>query len=350
MPNRADRRRTHERRTALIALAVAIVLMAGVAAGVYGYYAWATGASGPRRPVAVRVEQGMTGADVADLLAKDHVVRSSFAFRWFARVRGYSAGFTAGIYRLTTNMTVADALEVLLKGPAAPLVDGIKILIPEGLTLRQIAARVGAAVGSSPKEILAAGRSGKLALPPYLPNGTHTVEGFLFPNTYFLPRHMKPHAVITYLLDQFGQQVRSLPWGNAKKLGLTPYQVVIEASLIEREAAFPRDRVRVARVLDNRLKARMPLEIDATVEYALGTWKPVLTAADYKIKSRYNTYLYPGLPPTPIASPGLAALRAALEPAPGNWLYYLVTSKDGHESFTASYSQFLQWRAQQAAG
>src|SRR5439155_12337626 len=114
------------------------------------------------------------------------------------------------------------------------------------------------------------------------------------------------------------------------------YEVVVVASMIEREAKFEEDRGKIATVMYNRLAKGMPLQIDATVEYALGTYKTRLTFDDLKVQSPYNTYLHKGLPPTPIASPGLASIEAALSPAKGSWLYYVVCDSQGHHAFTSS--------------
>jgi UPF0755 protein len=181
---------------------------------------------------------------------------------------------------------------------------------------------------------------------PYLPQEGETLEGFLFPNTYDFLKDSGARDVVSRQLAEFQTETASLPWENAKSLGVSQYEVVIIASMIEREARFPGDRAKVSRVIYNRLERGMRLQIDATVQYALGQNKPVLTYQDLRVQSAYNTYLHSGLPPTPIASPSLASLRAALEPAQGPWLYYLVVDSAGHEFFTSSYQDFLKKKAQ----
>ncbi len=125
-------------------------------------------------------------------------------------------------------------------------------------------------------------------------------------------------------------------------LGLTPYQIVIVASLIEKEASIASERAKVAAVIYNRLKKDMTLGVDATVRYAVDKWTGPLTTEDLEVDSPYNTRIVKGLPPTPIANPGVAALRAALEPAAVDYLYYVLSDTDGHHFFTASYEEFLQ--------
>jgi len=223
----------------------------------------------------------------------------------------------------------------------------VRVTIPEGLTVRGTAARVAGGLDwVARKAFLRAATGGRFPPQSYLPRGTRTAEGFLFPNTYDFLKSTTAADVVTRLLDEFHQETATLPWRNAKKLGVSEYQIVIIASLIEREARFQTDRPKVARVIYNRLAAGMKLQIDATVQYALGKTKPVLTYADLRVESPYNTYLHGGLPPTPIASPGLASLRAALEPAKGPWLWFLVTDSAGHETFTASYQTFLNLKRQ----
>src|SRR5207247_4991925 len=135
--------------------------------------------------------------------------------------------------------------------------------------------------------------------------------------------------------------VKNLPWSNARSVGLSEYQVVVLASIIEKEAGTDADRPKIARVFYNRLKAGLPLQSDVTVQYALGAKAPRhLTLADIKVKSPYNTYLHTGLPPTPIDSPSLASIAAALSPASGNWLYFLGVGSDCHLEFTETFQQF----------
>jgi peptidoglycan lytic transglycosylase G len=342
LPKRAERQ-PPERRRGLVVLLVILILLGALVATGAGFWSWATGAaSGPRTKLVVTIPDGATGAMVADLLEKEGVIRSTWAFKLLSRFRGFSGGFQAGVYtNLTTNMTVEEALDALKKGPLPKEV--LQALFPEGLTVRQTAERVQEQLGIPRNDFLRAATSERFWLTPYLPKGTTTVEGFLFPKKYEFEAGATADLVIKRLLTQFKREVRDLPWANSKQLRLKrPYDVVIVASMIEREARFPEDRPKIARVIYNRLARGMPLQIDATVEYALGAYKAKLTLEDLKVVSPYNTYLHQGLPPTPIASPGLASLEAALVPAKGKWLYYVVIDGQGHHAFTASYDEFLR--------
>jgi UPF0755 protein len=270
------------------------------------------------------------------------VVRCGLVSRLEVKRRHES--FEAGTYHLRTNMSLDDALNVLQRGPAAP--PSVRLTIPEGWRLTQIAARVSDELGIPPSAFLGAAGSGSYSLPPYLPGGSSTVEGFLFPNTYRFAKHgVTPSVVIQQLLQEFRTATRSLPWSNGRKLGVSDYEVVTIASMIEREARVPQDRAKIAAVIYNRLKIGMSLGIDATLQYIDPDPSNGLTASDLHIDSPYNTRLHPGLPPTPIASPGLASLRAALQPAHVGYLYYVLCGADGHHVFTNTYSEFLQQKA-----
>ncbi len=230
------------------------------------------------------------------------------------RGTGKASEIRAGTYTLTRGMDLDQIMVVLTSPP--PKVPTVNVLIPPGYRLTQIAARVQQALGIPQKAFLDAANSGDYALEPYLPKGTSTVEGFLFPETYrFAKQGTTADEVITRLLDQFRSEAQGLPWENAKSLGVTPYQIVVIASMIEEEAKIDADRPKIAAVIYNRLAKGMTLGIDATVGYIDPDPSNGLTDADLAIDSPYNTRLNPGLPPTPIASPWTASLRAALEPA-----------------------------------
>ena len=343
---KSSSRAPRDRRRGGVILLIVILFLVSVVVASGGWWTWATTASGGgHQKIVVVIPSGSTGAQVADILKKANVIRSTFAFKVMSRFRGFSKGFEAGTYTsLTTNMSVSAALTALKAGPLPQ--KSLSAVFPEGLTVDQIADRVQDQLGIPKKDFLAAAQSGTFSLPPYLPKNTKNLEGFLFPKKYDFLSGVKASDVIKKLLDQFAIEVKGLRWNDYKTLGLkSRYEVVIIASMIEREAKFDEDRSKIARVIYNRLAQGKALEIDATVEYALGTYKPRLTYDDLKVQSPYNTYLHTGLPPTPIASPGLASIQAALAPADGNWLYYLVCDTAGHHAFTNSYSEFLRLKS-----
>jgi uncharacterized YceG family protein len=209
---------------------------------------------------------------------------------------------------------------------AAPVV--VRVLVPEGETRRQIAARAHAA-GLTGSYLTASKRSSLLNPIHYgAPSGTPNLEGFLFPATYDLyrgdPARRLAHEQLIAFTERFGdEEIR-----RARELHVTPYQLLIIASMIEREAQLTGDRDKVAAVIYNRLRRNMPLGIDATIRYALDDYTRPLTSAQLALDSPYNTRLHRGLPPTPISNPGLAAIHAATHPAHAGYLYY-VASPDG---------------------
>jgi UPF0755 protein len=338
-------RARHVRRSpAAVGLLILFLVLLLMMVGAGGFYLWATGASGDSRPVTLEIPEGATASEVADILEDKNVIRSGFAFRVTARLRGLASSIDAGRYVLQTNMRLQEALEVL---EAGPIVETFTVTIPEGLRLEQVAERLSSDLGLDSEGFLAAAKSGKHALPPYLPEKAPSVEGFLFPKTYEFITDVTEDQVIQRLLEQFRDEVSDLEWNRAAQLGLDPYEVVIVASLIEGEAMVDKERPKIASVIYNRLRQEMLLQIDATVQYALPKHKNRLTYEDYEYPSPYNTYLNPGLPPTPIASPSLASIRAALNPADTEFLFYLVVDPEtGGHAFAETYQDFLRLKEQ----
>jgi UPF0755 protein len=328
-------------RSLLILLLVFVVL--GGAAG--AMYLHAVGGSGASEPVEVVVPRGATAADIGILLEEAGVIRSSLAFRLMASLRGSGSDIKAGIYPMRTNMPLDEVFLLMENGPEGRT-PTVTLTIPEGFRVEQVADRIAEELGLRRREFIGAATSGGFELPPYLPDGMKTVEGFLFPETYEIRTSAGAEDVIAIQLEQFRRVADDLDWDRAEALGVSPYEIVIIASMIEEEARVPEDRPKIAAVIYNRLARGMHLEIDATVLYALPRHKERLTFDDLEYPSPYNTYLHAGLPPTPIASPGLASLEAALQPADADYLYYVVIDEDGRHAFTSSYEEFLRFKEQ----
>jgi UPF0755 protein len=337
-------RRTRRRANWGLRLSLAVLLLAGgVAAAGVRYYDWCRGSGGPQTTVTVQIPKGASGSQVVDELHDKGVVRCGTVSEWLLRRSGLSDKIQAGSYDLTTNMDPDAVFVAITKAP--PAIPTVDVTIPEGYRLTQIADRIHEDLGIPAKRFLAATRRSWSA-PPYLPEGK-PLEGFLFPNTYEFAKHgTRADDVIRRLLDEFGTVAKDLPWTAAEdRTGLSPYELVIVASMIEEEARIEKDRPLIAAVIYNRLKDGMPLGIDATLQYVDPDPSDGLTESDLRIDSPYNTRLHAGLPPTPIASPGLESLRAALQPADVNYLYYVLCGADGHHKFSTSYDQFLQDKA-----
>jgi UPF0755 protein len=264
-------------------------------------------------------------------------------FRLRARLDGIDGELRPGVYDLVTGMGYDDVVETLLAGPPVAYTT---VTIPEGFTVEQIAERVSTEAGISAEEIAELGLSGASAFQeayPFVSDGYQgSLEGYLFPDTYRIAEGSTARDVIALMLDQFAEEFATLDLAYPDEAGLTPHQVVTLASMVEREARLADERPIVASVIYNRLARGMRLEIDATIEYVIKENRPRLLNKDLEVDSPYNTYKYDGLPPGPIASPGLASLEAAADPAETGYLYYVLTSADGAHTFTETYEEFLE--------
>ncbi len=278
------------------------------------------------------VPRGSTFRDIADQLADAGILKNAAMFRIYARMKNADTDVHAGEFRFEPHQTAADILQQLQSGGAQI---AKWVTIPEGFTAKQIAQRLqdegfGSAQGFYDAfmrdSIVAAGTRSK------------NLEGYLFPSTYLIPTDASPDVVEHIMTTQF---LKELPPDAAKKArahGLTVSQVVTLASLIEREAKSDDERALMAGVYYNRLRIGMPLEVDASIEYALPTHHDVITYDDLKLDSPYNTYRHQGLPPTPIANPGEPSLLAAFNPKASDYLYY-VYKGNGHHAFAKTLAQ-----------
>jgi UPF0755 protein len=339
---RAERRARKRRRARGIALMLVLVLVVGAAT--FELYRLTARPSRPQvaagQKVTFTIAPGEGTMQIADALAKAGVVSSAGSFRAAADRRGVSGALKPGSYQLLTGMNLDDLLDVLVRGPAA----GPRFTIPEGATVQQIIARIAATKLFTGAQIQHALASHDLDV-PYRPKGVTSMEGLLFPLTYDINKADTAVDVLQRMLDQL-QAVLANYDLTAAPMHLTPYQVLIVASMIEREAKVPQDRPKIARVIYNRLARHLPLQVDATLAYALHSGSRHLTDKDLTLNSPYNSYTHGSLPPTPIASPGEASIRAALQPAAGPWLFYVLIKPDGEHAFTASATEFAKLKAQ----
>jgi UPF0755 protein len=295
----------------------------------------------PGRPVTITVNAGESSVEIGRKLREAGVVDSVNRFRDAAEERALDGVLKPGTYKLETGMDIDAVLELLAKGPST----GIPVTIPEGFTVAQIAAKLAETEQFTKEEVEQALESKDLIV-TNRPKGVDSLEGLLFPETYGIEPDDTAVGVIQEMVDQLEVVLSRYQLSTAPQ-NLSPYQLLIVASMIEREAKVDADRPKIAAVIYNRLAAGKRLEIDATVEYAVGHAK--LTARDLADPSPYNTYTSDGLPPTPIAAPGEAAIKAALQPADGDWIYYVLATKEGEHAFTKSYQEFLRLKAKARA-
>jgi UPF0755 protein len=295
--------------------------------------------------VTVTIPAHATSSTVGDLLARDGVISSSFFFELRATLAGERGNLRSGTYHLKQDMSYGSVLKILTTPPPPARVT--ELTLTEGKTRRQIDALLRAQ--GVPGSYLAQTRHSRLLNPSAYgaPRNTPSLEGFLFPSTYQLREPIKLSALVADQLRTFRQRFARVNLSYARTHHLTAYDVLIIASMIEAEAATAHDRPNVAAVIYNRLRAGMPLQIDATTRYATGNYTRPLTVSELSSSSPYNTRIHKGLPPTPIDNPGIASIDAAARPAQANYLYFVVkVCGNGQQVFTASYQQFLKFQQQ----
>jgi UPF0755 protein len=290
--------------------------------------------------VVVTIPKGASVGQVGDVLAAKHVIGSSFFFGLRARLEGKDSHLNSGRQVLKRDMSYAAVLDALTRTKAAPVVALGRLSIPEGLSRTEIAPRAKAAGLAG--DYVAAGRASK-ALDPRkfgAPRGA-TLEGFLFPATYRFRPGSSVRGLIAQQLTAFRQNIANVDLKRAKRKNLTTYDVLVIASMVEREAQIAKDRPLIAAVIYNRLHQGMPLGIDATLRYALHNWTTPLKVSELNSNSAYNTRKHTGLPPTPIGNPGLASIQAAAHPAKVSYLFYVVKPcGNGAHNFSSTDAQF----------
>ncbi|GAC1341389.1 MAG: endolytic transglycosylase MltG [Candidatus Dormibacteria bacterium] len=316
---------------AVIGLLV-VLAVAGGGAFAYGHQQLVAPSPTHDRTQRVSITEGETTDQLADDLAAKGLVRSAFWFRVYARVKRVSGNLQTGTFELDDGM---GASAILARVGGSPEQGSHRVVLAEGLTAAQMAAKVEAAgTGITAADYLHEVRDGQFSA-PFLggrPPGA-SLDGFLFPDTYEVPARSGAHALVQQQLDDFARHGAPALQGSTG--GLSTYQLVILASVVEREARFDADRPKVAGVIANRLAANMLLQVDASVDFGLGVTGREPTAAEKLEDTPYNTYLHAGLPPTPISNPGRASLLAAAHPTPSAFLFY-VSDACGHNHYAVS--------------
>ena len=290
-------------------------------------------------PVRVTIPPHLTSSQVGDLLARDGVVSSSFFFELRATIAGQRGSLRSGTYTLRRDMSYGAVLTRLTTAPPAARVTELTVI--EGETRAQLS-RLLHRQGIRGDYLRSTRRSSLLDPARYgAPRSIPSLEGFLFPSTYQLREPITVAALVADQLHTFTTEMRQVNLGAARHVHLTAYDVLKIASLVQGEARTAGDRARIASVIYNRLHARMPLQIDATVRYATGNYTAPITVSQLHSSSPWNTYTHPGLPLTPINNPGLAAIQAAAQPARTNYLFFVVKPcGNGAHAFASSYAQF----------
>ncbi|MER7503147.1 endolytic transglycosylase MltG [Nonomuraea pusilla] len=324
------RRRRRRNRGGFVAPLLAFVVLAGIigGGGYYGYL-WLSDAlvaddytGQGTGEVIIEIKDGQSASDVAQELERQGVVASARAFTNAVANAGKSGALQPGQYKLRKKLPAAQAVQLL--DPNNRML--IKVPIKEGLRLSDTLTQLAKKTGRPEKEFVAAAKDVKeLDLPGYAKSG---LEGYAFPATYDFPPKTTPRGMLAEMVKRFKQTAEKVDLvGGAKDLGHTPHEIVVIASIVQAEAGRPEDMPKIARVIYNRLERnpQMKLEMDSTVMYALKKYGTAATHAELETKSKYNTYKYLGLPPGPISNPGDHAIEAALNPAKGDWLWFIAT-------------------------
>ncbi|HXG43267.1 MAG TPA: endolytic transglycosylase MltG [Gemmatimonadales bacterium] len=288
--------------------------------------------------VRVTIPPGAGLAAVAESVAARGLIEHKAWFRLLGRLRRLDRRVQAGVYDLPRGATSWRLLSIIASGKVAT----VSLTVPEGLTLPELAELVEARLGIPAESVLAA--AGNPALLREHGIAAPAAEGFLLPETYFLPLPVTASGLIEAMLEQFQRSWKPGWDRRLDSLGWTRTQALTLASIVEGEARHDDERPTIAGVYLNRLRRGMPLQADPTVQYAIllttGRRKPRLYFKDYAVRSPYNTYLYPGLPPGPVNSPGLRSIEAALYPAPTPYLYF-VAGPDGRHVFSRTLTEHL---------
>jgi peptidoglycan lytic transglycosylase G len=288
----------------------------------------------PGQEVTVEIPTGSTAKDIAAILAAQGVVRSALEFEVAVRNNDAASRLIAGTYNLETLMDPNEVVAVLVVGPVA---DVYRVTIIEGLRVSEILTRLSEASGRPYAEFEQALLEGDVDTSlrdiPESPTLSDW-EGLLFPDTYEFARSAEPASMLQRLASTMEQRVDSIDWSELEAAGLTRYDGLIIASLVESEVLLDEERPVVSSVIRNRIDIGMKLDIDATVLYALGTRD--ISKFDREVDSPYNTYTVNGLPPTPISAPSRASLEAAAIPATTDYLYYVLSDTEGHHAFAAT--------------
>jgi UPF0755 protein len=339
---RTRQRKQRQGRSRMLLMLIAGFAVVVVAAAIFGIPKLVDALSGAKDysgsgsgSVTVSIPSGASASQIAGILHSDGVVASSAAFTDAANANAQSKNIQPGSYVLKQHMSAKLAVLALLD-PASRNANA-DVVITEGATILDVESRLEKVLGTSQHQaiVAAAGKASELGLPVNYGKLPNSPEGFLYPATYTFDPGTSAESALQKMVSRFIEQDRTSGFATAaKKLGVTPYEALIVASIAQAEAKFPADMPKVARVIYNRLKAGMPLQIDATSAYAgklqgLDPAKVIYA----QINSPYNTYQNSGLPPTPIGNPGASAMDAAVNPAAGNWLYYVNGDKAGNLAF-----------------
>ena len=292
--------------------------------------------------ISITIPEGSGTKDIAKILKENKLIKSVFSFRFNSRLEGFDGMYQQGTYDVDTGLTDIQIMELLQTGVVQ---SGTKLTIPEGYSTMQIADRIESLGFCTAQEFIDECNNGTFDYDflKDLPDREHKLEGYLFPDTYFLTEEMTVHDVVNMMLRRFDSMYTTTYRDVVSLSKYTLDELVTIASMVEKEIILDEERPRAAGVIFNRLDDGMKLQIDATTLYAMGIVKEDVTIADTQFDSPYNTYQVDALPKGPIANPGEAAFRAALMPETHNYIYYVLEARGAENHvFCENYDDFLK--------
>lgn len=300
--------------------------------------------------VAFSVDPGSTASQIATNLVAQGVIADGREFESAIEDRGVADQLKAGDYILVTGADIDLLVDTLVEGPAPADVRAITVI--EGLTIDEVLASLANQTDYTVEELAAPLLDGDIDspyLPEEAPEGSEELarwEGLLAPDTYEFRVDATPEQIVGKLVDTLARRVSGTDWSRLEELGYEAYDGLIIASLIEKEAKLDEERPTIASVITNRLDKGIALQIDATIIYALGVNPGEVTLADLEVESPYNTYLYPGLPPTPIGGVRTASIRAAADWENTDFYYYVLINSDGTHGFSETLEEHNRKKAE----
>jgi UPF0755 protein len=322
-----------------VALALVVLILAGAAW--FANALFQPFAGDGEGSVRVRIPQGATLGDIAELLEREGVIDSASFFELRARLSGRSGGLRPGPYELRQDMPYVVVLDRLEEGVPPNVV---QVTIPEGRSRSEVAPIVRGLRGNY---LRATRRHPALDPRDYRARGATSLEGFLFPATYELKKGQPVRRLVREQLEAFKRNFDKVDMSYARRRNLTPFEVLTIASLVEREATLARERPLIASVIYNRLRDGIRLDIDATTRFVTGNWEEPLKVSELQNPDPYNTRVHYGLPPGPIGSPGLASMKAAARPAKSDYIFYVVAvCGNGKHRFAESNAEFERYVAE----
>lgn len=349
----AERQQEKKMVNKIVLSIITILFLLLVVLGVVGYHYVTTSLeplnASSKEEIQVEIPSGASSADISRILEKDKVIKSASVFSFYIKLNN-ETDFQAGYYLFSPSMTLDEIIHSLQEGGSPVAFDGTKILVQEGVTVEQIADSIEKSTGFTAAEFLKIVQDPKFLAdlqtkyPELLSNAMdakdtrYVLEGYLFPATYDFTEEMSLKEVVENMVKKTDEVMQEYYTAIQEK-HLTVHEVMTLASLIEREGNTYEDRTKIASVFFNRLEAEMPLQSDISVLYALNKHKEVVTYKDLEVDSPYNLYKNTGYGPGPFDSPSQDSIKAVLNPAETNYLYFLADTKTGKVYFSRTYTE-----------